>query len=155
MLNKVILMGRLTHTPELKSSSSGLPVLSFSLAVERNYAPKGEERQTDFIPCVAWRQTAEFIAKYFPKGAMIVVEGSLQTRKYEARDGSERTAYEVIVDNACFAGDKREEPKKPKPAQSTYYVTDNEERSVREIENRTSVHADDFENVLSDDGVPF
>lgn len=108
MLNNVVLMGRITHEPELKQTTSGVKVLRFSLAVERNYAAKGEERQTDFINCVAWRQTAEFISKYFKKGSLIAVEGSIQTRKYEDKDGSQRTAFEVVIDNASFTGEKRD-----------------------------------------------
>ena len=105
MLNRVILMGRLTADPELKKTNSDISVTSFSLAVDRNYG-KGADRQTDFINCVAWRQTAEFISRYFQKGRMIALEGSLQTRNYEDKTGAKRTAYEVIVDQAYFADSK-------------------------------------------------
>lgn len=166
MLNKVILMGRMTHEPELKASTSGVSVLTFSLAVERNFARQGEERATDFINCVAWRQTAEFISKYFPKGALIAVEGELQTRKYSARDGSERTVTEVIVSQASFTGERRsdmgdagfKDPPKPSPA---YCGTDNEERSVRRIESGQqkssgqNIDISEFEEIISDNGVPF
>ena len=106
MLNNVTLMGRLVADPELKTTQNGTSVASFRLAVERNYAPQGQERQADFLPCVAWRQTAEFIGKYFTKGRMIAVEGSLQSRNYEDKNGQKRTAYEVIVDQAYFADSK-------------------------------------------------
>ena len=106
MLNSVTLMGRLTADPELKTTQNGVSVASFRLAVERNYAPQGQERQADFLPCVAWRQTAEFIGKYFGKGRMIAVEGSLQSRNYEDKNGQKRTAYEVVVDQAYFADSK-------------------------------------------------
>lgn len=106
MLNNVTLMGRLVADPELKTTQNGISVAAFRLAVERNYAPQGQERQADFIPCVAWRQTAEFISKYFAKGRMIAVEGSLQSRNYEDKNGQKRTAYEVIVDQAYFADSK-------------------------------------------------
>ena len=102
MLNRIILMGRLTADPELRTTPSGVSVASFSIAVERNYQSNGE-RQTDFINCVAWRQTGEFISRFFQKGRMIAVEGSLQTRKYEDKTGAKRTAYDVVVDQAYFA----------------------------------------------------
>lgn len=108
MLNSVILMGRLTADPELKTTSSNLSVLSFSVAVDRNYQAQGQERQADFINCVAWRQNAEFISRYFRKGQMIAIQGSIQTRSYEDRNGNKRTAVEVVVDRASFCGSKSE-----------------------------------------------
>lgn len=108
MYNKVILMGRITKDLELKTTPSGVAVLSFSLAVERSYAAKGEERQTDFINCVAWRNTAEFISRFFSKGAMILVEGELQTRSYQDKDGNNRTVTEVIVSSSSFTGEKKQ-----------------------------------------------
>ncbi len=107
MLNRVILMGRLVADPELRQTTSGVSVATFRLAIDRNYQAKGStERQTDFISCVAWRQTAEFISRYFSKGRMIALEGSLQSRNYEDKTGVKRTAYEVIVDQAYFADSK-------------------------------------------------
>ena len=107
MLNSVTLMGRLVADPELKTTQNGTSVASFRLAVERNYQPKGAaEKQADFIPCVAWRQTAEFIGKYFAKGRMIAVEGSLQSRNYEDKNGQKRTAIEVIVERVHFTGER-------------------------------------------------
>jgi len=94
MLNCAIIMGRLTADPELKTTQSGISVTSFSVAVDRNYTPKGQERQTDFINVVAWRQTAEFVTRYFHKGSMIAIEGSIQTRKYQDKNGNNRTAVE-------------------------------------------------------------
>lgn len=108
MLNTVILMGRLTADPELRTTSSNLSVLSFSVAVDRSYQSQGQERQTDFINCVAWRQNADFISKYFRKGQMIAIEGSIQTRSYEDKSGNKRTAFEVIVNRASFCGSKSE-----------------------------------------------
>ncbi len=108
MLNRVVLMGRITHSPELKTTSSGVSVVSFTIAVDRNYTPKGQEKQTDFINCVAWRQTADFITKYFEKGSMIAVDGTLQTRKYQDKTGANRTVTEVVVDNASFTGGKKD-----------------------------------------------
>lgn len=117
MLNKIILMGRLAADPELKTTNSGLSVACFRMAVDRNYQSKeGGEKQADFIPCVAWRQTAEFIARYFGKGRMIAVEGTLQSRNYEDKDGHKRTAYEVLVDHAYFADSKPQEDRQQAPA---------------------------------------
>ena len=108
MLNTVILMGRLTADPELRTTNTNLSVLSFSVAVDRSYQSQGQERQTDFINCVAWRQNADFISKYFRKGQMIAIEGSIQTRSYEDKSGAKRTAFEVIVNRASFCGSKSE-----------------------------------------------
>lgn len=109
MLNKVILMGRLVADPELRQTTGGISVATFRIAVDRNYQAKGTtERQADFIPCVAWRQTADFVSRYFSKGRMIALEGNLQSRNYEDKTGAKRTAYEVIVDQAYFADSKPE-----------------------------------------------
>lgn len=118
MLNSVTLMGRLVADPELKTTQNGTSVASFRLAVERNYAPQGQERQADFIPCVAWRQTAEFIGKYFTKGRMIAVEGSLQSRNYEDKQGQKRTAIEVIVERVHFTGERAVTGQAPVPPAS-------------------------------------
>lgn len=108
MLNHIDLMGRLVAGPELRQTAGGISVVTFRIAVDRNYTPQGQEKQADFINCVAWRQTAEFIGKYFAKGRMIALEGSLQSRSYEDKQGQKRTAYEVIVDHAYFADSKPE-----------------------------------------------
>ena len=105
MLNRVILMGRLTADPELRKTASDLSVTSFTLAVDRNYG-KGADRQTDFINCVAWRQTAEFISRYFSKGRLMAVEGSIQVRNYTDKNDNKRQAVEVLVDQAFFADSK-------------------------------------------------
>lgn len=107
MLNSVIIMGRLTADPELRTTTSGLSVTSFTVAVDRNYK-SGDERQTDFINCVAWRQTADFVTRFFKKGQMIAVQGSLQVRNYEDKNGNKRTAYDVVADNVSFCGSKSE-----------------------------------------------
>jgi len=106
MLNHIVLMGRLTKDPELRYTQNNVPVASFRLAVERDYVPKGQERETDFIDVVAWRATGEFVKKYFLKGNMMVVSGRLQMREYTDRNGNERTAAEVVADNVYF-GEKR------------------------------------------------
>ena len=117
MLNVVALMGRLTADPELRTTPAGVSVTSFTIAVDRSFVKQGEERQADFINCAAWRGTADFVAKYFQKGSLIAVDGKIQTRRYQDKDGHNRTAFEVVVDNAHFAGSKE---KAEKPAQPAY-----------------------------------
>ena len=107
MFNIVVLTGRLTADPELKTTQSGLSVTSFSIAVDRRFG-SGEERQTDFINIVAWRQQAELVAKYFKKGNLIGIQGSIQTRKYTDKNGNNRTAFEVVANNIQFVESKRD-----------------------------------------------
>lgn len=113
MLNKILLTGRLTAKPEIKTTTSGVSVTQFSLAVQRNFKNGNGEYDTDFINIVAWRNQAEFISKYFDKGQLITVVGSLTSRRYEDNNGNKRTAFEVVVDEAMFAeskGDKSTAP---------------------------------------------
>ena len=107
MFNLVVLTGRLTADPELKTTPNGTSVVSFSIAVDRRYRA-GEERQTDFINIVAWRSSAEFISKYFKKGSLIGIEGSIQTRRYTDKNGNNRTAFEVVANNVQFVESKRD-----------------------------------------------
>ena len=113
MLNKTILMGRFVRDPELRSTPQGESVVSFSLAVDRDYTEQDGTRKADFINCVAWKGTAEFISKYFRKGSMAIVEGRLQTRSWEGTDGKKGFATEVIVNNIYFGESKKEEAEKP------------------------------------------
>lgn len=106
MLNIVALMGRLTADPELKTTPSGVSVTSFQIAVDRSYTKPGEERKSDFINIVAWKGTAEFICKYFSKGQMIAVSGSIQTRSYQDKQGNKRTAFEIVAGGVSFCGPK-------------------------------------------------
>ena len=109
MLNTITIMGRLVRDPELRRTQSGTAVCSFTVAVDRDFQSKdGGEKQTDFIDVVAWRQTGEFVSKYFAKGRMIVVSGSLQSRKWQDRNGQNRISWEVIADNVYFGDSKRE-----------------------------------------------
>lgn len=140
MLNFAVIMGRLTADPELKTTNSGLSVTSFCVAVDRRYQKDGE-KQADFLNVVAWRQNAEFICKYFHKGQMIAVQGSIQTRNYEDKNGNKRTAVEIVAENVSFCGSKSE---------SDGQQTQNAPRpSVNTI-------ADDFTPLDDDDdGLPF
>ena len=141
MINVVVLMGRLTADPELRTTPNGISVTSFSIAVDRAYQKAGTERQTDFINCVAWRQTAEFITKYFQKGSMIAVNGTLQQRSYTDKDGNKRTAYDVAIDNASFCGSKSEGSTRPRSDEPASF---------------SNAGMGDFEEItMSDDDLPF
>ena len=110
MLNHITIMGRLTRDPELRRTGSGTAVASFTVAVDRDFPSKeGGEKETDFIDCVAWRQTGEFVSKYFTKGRMIVVDGRLQIRGWTDKDGNKRRTAEVVADNVYFGDSKKEE----------------------------------------------
>lgn len=148
MINNVVLMGRLVASPELRSTGTGVSVVSFTLAVERAFAKAGEQRQADFIDCVAWRQTAEFISKYFPKGSMIAVTGNIQTRNYEDKNGNKRKAVEVVVDNASFCGSKAESG-----TSNGGYSTP--AAPVAPAPSFTSGSESDFEEISEDDDLPF
>lgn len=115
-MNKVIMMGRIVHTPELKNTQSGVAVCKFSIAVDRRFKVDGE-KVTDFFDIVAWRQTAEFVAKYFGKGQMIAVVGELQTRSYETNEGQKRRVFEIVADSVEFCGSKKDNaPDAERPA---------------------------------------
>lgn len=108
MLNKIIIMGRLTRDPELRHTQSGTAVASFSLAVDRDFKNQNGEKETDFIDVVAWRNSAEFVSRYFAKGRMAVVEGRLQIRPWQDRDGNKRRSAEVVADNVYFGDSKKD-----------------------------------------------
>ena len=117
MLNSIVLMGRLVADPELRTTSSNISVVSFCIAVERNFADKSTgQRATDFIDIVAWRQTAEFVSRYFRKGQLVAVQGSLQSRKWQDKDGNNRTSWEVQADQVFFAEPKRDSYASEQPA---------------------------------------
>ncbi len=130
MLNHITIMGRLTADPELRYTQNSTPVASFSLAVERDFGDK----TTDFISCVAWRQTGEFISKYFGKGNMLAVSGSLQSRKWQDRDGNNRISWEVNVDRAFFTGEKTERagetPRAVNVAPPEYHELDDDDGDI-------------------------
>ncbi len=143
MINMVALMGRLTYDPELRTTPQGTSVIRFQVACDRNFQKAGAERQADFIDCVAWRQTAEFISRYFHKGSMIAVEGTIQTSNYTDKDGNNRKQVEVLANNVSFCGSKAESgtvnPAFTQPAPS-YASADNS----------------DFEEIVDDDDdLPF
>ena len=146
MLNLAILMGRLVADPELRRTNSDLPVTTFRLAVDRGYAKPGEEKQTDFIDIVCWRGQAEFAAKYFHKGQLVAVEGSIRVRSYEAKDGSRRTATEVVANQVHFAESKRDSGAAP---------SHGEGHTERPAAAQPAVDNGDFIEIEGDDELPF
>lgn len=119
MLNQITIMGRLTRDPELRRTGSGIAVASFSVAVERDGKGQSGEKETDFIDCVAWRQTGEFVSKYFTKGRMIVVSGRLQIRSWTDNDGNKRRTAEIVANN-CYFGDSKRDADSAAPAANSY-----------------------------------
>lgn len=146
MINNVVLMGRFVATPELRRTGTDISVTSFTLAVDKAFVKQGEQRQADFIDCVAWRQTAEFITKYFQKGAMIAVTGSIQTRNYEDKNGNKRKATEVVVSAASFCGSKTES------GTSGYSAS---QVPTTPAPSFSAGSTGDFEEISEDDDLPF
>ncbi len=144
MLNCVTLMGRLVADPELRTTTTGRSVCTFSIAVDRSYAKAGEQRQTDFINIVTWEGTANFVSRYFTKGSMIAVQGSIQTRPYEDKNGNKRTAFEVVAREVSFCGSKAETGTSA-PAVSA---------AAPAPAYQTAVPSD-FEEITDDDDLPF
>jgi len=166
MLNCCVFMGRLVHTPELKATPQGTKVCRFSIAVERSRKDQNGERQTDFIDCVAWEEKGVFVSNYFTKGQMIAVQGQLQIREYQGRDGSRKKAHELIVDQASFCGDRGSRPDAshdptegefaappppPKPAFQPQQQSMFHGKRAQEM----SAHAQGFEEISGDDDLPF
>lgn len=139
MLNSVCLMGRLTADPELKSTQLGVSVCNFRIAVDRTYTPKGQEKQTDFINIITWRSTAEFVSRYFRKGQLVAVQGSIQTGQYTDRDGNKRTTFDVVADNVFFAEKKAES---------------GETKQGAGYDHSPDIQGD-FEEIISPDELPF
>ena len=141
MLNKIIIMGRLTIDPELRRTGSGTAVTSFSMACDRDFKSQSGDKETDFIEVVAWKNTAEFVSKYFSKGRMAVVEGRLQIRDWTDKAGNKRTTAEVVADNVYFADSKRSES------------NENQKENFNALSGRLS---DDFVPISEEDGeIPF
>lgn len=146
MFNLAILTGRLTADPELKTTQSGVSVVSFCIAVQRQYK-SGEDPITDFINIVAWRHTAEFVTKYFHKGNMIGIEGSIQTRKYTDKDGNNRTAFEVLANNVQFVESKRNS--------ADVNVTTDSEDPLKQVSENLQNAGFTQANISDDDDLPF
>ena len=152
MINRVVLMGRLVSDPELKTTQSGTNVTTFRIAVDRSYVKSGEERQADFFDIVAWRYTADFVCKHFRKGSLIAIDGQLQSRTYQAKDGTNRYVVEVIADSASFTGERRDNSgynggySQTAPAHPAY---------AEQAPSFTSGAPSDFEEMPGDDDLPF
>ena len=144
-MNKVILMGRLTKDIEMRQTPNGVSLARFSIAVNRRFAGKDAQQQADFINCVAWRQTGEFIARYFQKGSMIAVVGSIQSRSWDGNDGKKQYATEVIVDEAYFAGSKSGSGTKGNDT----------DFSDSGIDDLNSQYGDDFATIGDEEDLPF
>lgn len=165
MINKVILMGRLTADPELRQTQSGISSCRFTVAVNRNYSPKdGGERQADFINVVAWRQTAEFVSRYFSKGRMIIVEGSLRNNNYTDNNGVKHYGYDVYADNVTFgesksaAGNGGGTSYSAPTGNAGYQAPPQQAAPQQPAQNNDSMSygsLSDFEEILSDGDVPF
>lgn len=157
MLNVVAIMGRLVDDPELRTTPAGHSVCSFRIACDRSYVQQGQQRQADFIDIVAWRQQADFVSKYFRKGSLIAVDGSLQTRNYQDKNGNNRTAVEVVANNISFAGAKRQDGQN---APSYEQQTTSHVQQAKAAQNApqpayTQGSMDDFAVISDNDDLPF
>lgn len=140
MINNAVIMGRICEDLELRTTTSGTSVTSFTVAVDRRFQKQGEEKQTDFLTVVCWKNTADFVCRYFKKGSMIAVQGSIQTRSYEDKQGNKRTVVEIVADNVSFCGSKNE----------------NGSNAVNNTPAFENASASDFESVDDDDDfMPF
>lgn len=148
MLNVVVLTGRLTADPELRHTPNDIAVTSFTIAINRRFSRSGEEKQTDFIDIVAWRNTAEFVCKYFKKGQLIAVEGSIQTRSYQDKDGNKRKAFEVVANNLQFVESKKE-------SGTEFVESELSSKGSSDLASYSSGNDSDFQTIESDDDLPF
>lgn len=153
MLNVAVLMGRLVADPELRHTPNDVAVTSFTIAVDRSYVKAGAERQADFIDIVAWRATADFVCKYFRKGQLIAVQGSIQTRSYQDKDGNKRKAFEIVADNVHFAESKRDGAAPSGNGYGGY--SRSEAPAAAPAPAYTSGNTGDFEEIPTDDDLPF
>ncbi len=157
MLNVVAIMGRLTADPELKHTQNGISVVTFNIACDRNFARAGEQRQADFITITAWRQSAEFVCKYFQKGAMIAIDGSLQSRSYQDKNGNNRTAIEVVANNVSFTGSKSSSGGGGNSSPAAYSQNVEAPRSapVEAVPSYSAGSNDDFAVIDDSEDLPF
>ena len=155
MLNVAVVMGRLVADPELRHTPNDVAVTSFTLAVDRSYVKSGAERQVDFIDIVAWRNTADFICKYFRKGQMMAVHGSIQTRTYTDNNGAKRKAFEIVADDVNFADSKRDNGGTTASYGNNDYSAARTAAYSEPAPAYSSGSSSDFEEILSDDDLPF
>ena len=161
MLNTAIIMGRLTADPELKSTGTGVSVCSFTVAVDRRFKGQNEERQADFIRCVAWRQSAEFLSRHFREGSMVAVTGSIQVRSYEDKNGNRREAVELVAEQISFTGERQQggnagggyrdnAPPLPEPPPEQ-----RQQQGQQAQPAYSTASAADFDEIAGDDDLPF
>lgn len=155
MLNVVAIMGRLVADPELRTTQQGTNVCSFRIACDRSYAKQGEQRQADFIDIVAWRAQAEFVCKYFQKGSPIAIEGSLQTRQYQDKNGNSRTAVEVLANNINFAGPKAADAPSARSFDEQTESYAREAKGAQNAPQAAESTTDDFAEINDDEDLPF
>lgn len=155
MLNVVAIMGRLVADPELRTTTQGHSVCSFRIACDRSYVQQGQQRQADFIDIVAWRQQADFVSKYFQKGSMIAVEGRLQTRNYQDKNGNNRTAVEVVANNISFAGAKRQDGQSALSYKQQTKAAQNASQPHFTDDQPDAIPPDDFAVISDNDDLPF
>lgn len=151
MLNVVAIMGRLVADPELRKTPNGVSTTTFTIACDRNYASAGGERQTDFVDIVAWRGTAEFVCKYFSKGRLIAIDGSLQTRTYEDKEGKKRKVYEIVANTVNFADSKNSSG----GGQSNTFAAPAARAQVEEPASYSAGSPDDFAVIDDSEDLPF
>lgn len=155
MLNSVCLMGRLVADPELRTTPAGVSVCSFRIAVDRNYQPKGQEKQTDFINIVAWRERADFVSRFFHKGSMVVVQGSIHTDSYTDRDGNKRTSFSVQADNVMFGESKNSSGGYQNSGSAPAFDTPQTPAYNESKPAFTTAGSGDFEEIVGDEDLPF
>lgn len=150
-------MGRLTADPELKTTENGISVTSFNVAIDRNYVKNGTERKADFIPVTCWRQTAEFVCRFFGKGSLIALEGQLQSRSYTTKEGQNRTVVEVVADRVSFTGERRENAGNQSYGAQTYanQSYSQEPAPQQPMASYQSGSNADFQDMPLDDDLPF
>lgn len=145
MINTAVIMGRITADPELRTTANSTDFCRFSVAVDRPYQKSGEERKTDFINVIAWRQTAKFVTSYFHKGSMIAIEGSIQTGSYTDKDGNKRSSFEVVANNVSFCGSKSE----------SQQVSNNYSQPSQPAPSYSNSTGSDFDEIVDDEELPF
>ena len=158
MLNVVAIMGRRVADPELRTTPQGINVCSFRIACDRNYARQGEQRQADFIDIVAWRSQADFVCKYFQKGSLIAIDGSIQTRQYQDKNGNNRTAFEIVANNINFAGSRNSNAggaNYQNSAPSYQNAAPARPAAVEAAPSYSAGSADDFAVIDDSDDLPF
>ena len=159
MLNVVVIMGRLVADPELRTTTNGINLARFRIACDRSYSRQSEQRQTDFLDVVAWRQQADFVCKYFQKGSLIIIEGSIQTRQYQDKNGNNRTSVEIVANNINFGGPKNSNSNAGSSSYSASQPRQDAQparpSSIEAVPSYSAGDNDDFAVIDDSDDLPF